>query len=90
MPMIYRWRFRSKIYRWYKKLAQVDPQLLKDDMTAHLDEYLSRINHIESQVSQTSVPLPFSNELYHLRLHIEMLRNKMVEAAKETKIIDDF
>jgi TRAP transporter TAXI family solute receptor len=89
MPLIYRWRFRSKIYRWYKKLAEVDPQLLKDDMTSHRDEYLSRLNHIETQVSQTSVPLPFSNELYHLRLHIEMLRNKLVQAEKETKIADD-
>jgi TRAP transporter TAXI family solute receptor len=89
MPMIYRWRFRSKIYRWYKKLAEVDPQLLKDDMTSHIDEYLTRLNNIEAQVSQTSVPLPFSNELYHLRLHIEMLRNKLVQAAKETKIADD-
>jgi TRAP transporter TAXI family solute receptor len=89
MPLIYRWRFRSKIYRWYKKLAEVDPQLLKDDMTSHIDEYLTRLNNIEAQVSQTSVPLPFSNELYHLRLHIEMLRNKLVQAAKETKIADD-
>ena len=90
MPMVYRWRFRSKIYRWYKKLTEVDPGLHKDDMAAHLDDYLTRLNHIEAQVCQTSVPLSFSNELYHLRLHIEMLRNKLVQAAKESGIADDF
>jgi TRAP transporter TAXI family solute receptor len=90
LPMVYRWRFRSKIYRWYKKLTEVDPELQKDDMAAHLDEYLTRLNHIEAQVCQTSVPLSFSNELYHLRLHIEMLRNKLVQATKETGIADDF
>jgi TRAP transporter TAXI family solute receptor len=84
MPMVLRWRFRSKIYRWYKKLAEVDPELQRDDLAPHLDEYLTRLNHIEAQVCQTSVPLSFSNELYHLRLHIEMLRNKLVHAASDT------
>jgi len=89
MPMVYRWRFRSKIYRWYKKLAAVDPELQKDDLAAHLEEYLTRLNHIEDQVCQTSVPLAFSNELFHLRLHIEMLRNKLVHAASNTGSSND-
>jgi hypothetical protein len=40
----------SKIYRWYKKLAEVDPELQKDDLAAHLDEYLNRLNHSEAKV----------------------------------------
>lgn len=82
IPMVYRWRFRSKIYRWYKKLAEVDPQRQKDDTAGHREEYLARLNRIETQVSQTSVPLAFSNELYHLRLHIEMLREKLIKPAQ--------
>jgi hypothetical protein len=77
-------------FKWYKKLAEVDPELLQDDMAAHLDEYITRLNRIEVQLSQTSVPLSFSNELYHLRLHIEMLRNKLVQAASDSGSSDDF
>ena len=84
MPLIYRWRFRSKIYRWYKKLAEVDPELRADDTAAHLDEHLARLDRIEEQVCQTSVPLSFTNELYHLRLHIEMLRTKLNQASDKT------
>jgi len=80
----------SKIYRWYKKLAEVDPELQKDDLAAHLEEYLTRLNQIEEQVCQKSVPLSFSNELYHLRLHIEVLRNKLVYAASNTGNSNDF
>ena len=40
----------SKIYRWYKKLAAVDSELQKDDLAAHLDEYLNRLNHSEAKV----------------------------------------
>jgi len=89
MPIVFRWRFRSKIYRWYKKLAEVDPELKRDDLALQLDEYLNRLNNIEAQVCQTSVPLAFSNELYHLRLHIEMLRNKLVHAASNTGSSND-
>jgi hypothetical protein len=59
-------------------------------MAAHLDEYLTRLKRIETQVCQTSVPLSFSNELYHLRRHIEMLRNKLVQAASDSGSTDDF
>ena len=84
MPMVYRWRFRSRIYRWYKKLAEVDSELQTDDPTANLAENISRLNRIEVQVSQTSVPLSFANELYHLRLHIEMLREKFIKVGRRS------
>jgi hypothetical protein len=71
-------------FKWYKKLAEVDPELLQDDMAAHLDEYITQLNRREVQVSQTSVPLSFANELYHLRLHIEMLREKMIKASRRS------
>jgi len=48
----------------------------------NLDENINRINRSEAQVSQTSVPLSFSNELYHLRLHIEMLREKLIKSRQ--------
>lgn len=89
MPLVYRWRFRSKIYRWYKKLSEVDPEMQKEDLAAHLDEYHERLNRIEAQVCQTSVPLSFYDELYHLRLHIEMLRNKLTKTASNTGCSDD-
>jgi TRAP transporter TAXI family solute receptor len=82
MPMVYRWRFRSKIYRWYRRLAEVDPELSDEGPAANLDENINRLNRIEAQVSQTSVPLSFSNELYHLRLHIEMLREKLIKSGQ--------
>jgi len=45
----------------FKKLAEVDPELQKDGLAAHPDEYIIRLNRIEAQVSQTSVPLSFTN-----------------------------
>ena len=77
LPLIYRWRMRSKIYRWYSKLRKFDPERHKATEPERLQEYLVGLNRIEEKVSNLSVPLSFSEELYHLRMHIDMLRNKL-------------
>jgi hypothetical protein len=77
MPLIYRWRIRSKIYRWYSKLRAFDPERHKEEATERLQEYLVKLEGIEEKVSNISVPLSYSEELYQLRMHIDLLRSKL-------------
>ncbi len=77
MPIVYRWRMRSKIYRWYSKLRAFDPERHKAEGTERLQAYLVELERIEEKVSNISVPLSFSEELFHLRMHIDMLRSKL-------------
>lgn len=81
MPSLYRWRVRSKIYRWYRELEELDPEIQREKMLARMEEYIERLNQIENQVSQISVPLAYREELYDLRLHIDLLRKKLREAS---------
>jgi len=82
IPQVYRWRMRSRIYRWYARLESVDPEADRKLAAARLKEYMEELDRIEEQVSKVSVPLAFSEELYDLRLHIEMLRNKLNTMAR--------
>ena len=82
MPLIYRWRMRSKIYRWYSKLRAFDPEQYKGEAKESLMTHLSQLDEIEEKVSKISVPLAFSEELYHLRMHIDMLRRKYAKMVK--------
>ena len=74
----YKWRTRSKIYKWYKNLKKMEdedmskPEKVQDIMTA--------LEHIEQEVKKTQVPLSYTDELYNLRLHIQMIR----ETIKKT------
>ena len=54
-----------------------DPERHKDEAAESLQEYLVGLEGIEEKVSDVSVPLSFSEELYHLRMHIDMLRGKL-------------
>jgi TRAP transporter TAXI family solute receptor len=77
LPPVYRWRMRSKIYRWYARLEALDVQITIDKASADIGELLQRLDELEKSVTHVSVPLAFREELYDMRLHIEMLRNKL-------------
>ena len=81
MPPIYRWRMRSRIYRWYARLASLDPEHHKGEPVARIEKYLSELDKLEEKVTSISVPLSFSDELYQLRLHIDLLRKKLQAAS---------
>jgi hypothetical protein len=83
MPSLYRWRVRSRIYRWYRQLEELDPLIQHDEILASLEENIERLNHIEKQVSQVSIPLGYREELYDLRMHIDLLRKKLMNASSE-------
>ena len=83
VPILYRWRMRSKIYRWYSKLPAFDPERHKGEEIERLREYQSELERIEEKVSNISVPLAFSEELYHLRMHIELLQTKLEKTIQK-------
>ncbi len=82
-PPIYRWRIRSKIYRWYEDLRWSD-EILHDDpsaeeVTAHLEGLL----RLEREVARVSVPLSYMDEYYSLRVHIRLIRVKLERLSRQ-------
>jgi len=81
MPPIYRWRMRSRIYRWYKEVLAIDHQLFKPE--ADLEQARSALARIEYEVSHIEIPLSYAEELYDLRLHISLIQQKLERRAVE-------
>ncbi|MET0046582.1 MAG: TAXI family TRAP transporter solute-binding subunit [Sedimenticola sp.] len=75
MPPIYRWRIRSRIYRWYREVLAIDRR--SDLPGADIDVAMEELDAIEEDVSKVSVPLSYAEELYDLRLHIGLVREKL-------------
>jgi TRAP transporter TAXI family solute receptor len=79
-PPLYNWRIRSKIYRWYAAVREIDSTF--DETVAGDPESLkNRLNQLEHEVASVSVPLSYAGELYHLRLHIGFLQEKLEKLA---------
>jgi len=77
---------RARIYRWYTKLRVLDPEKHKEETADRLQEYLVKLDRIEENVSNIAVPLSFSEELYHLRMHIDMMRSKLIQIIEIDKM----
>ena len=83
MPPLYRYRIRSKIFRCYGELEALDPELHFEEIQGNVEEYLSRLDHLEEKVSKISVPLGFRESVYNLRVHIDMIRSRLIAAFGE-------
>jgi uncharacterized protein len=80
LPPIYTWRIRSRIYRWYGQLRDVEKQTQapKAERSTRLDQDMfERLDEIEDKVNNLNVPLSHADEVYHLRSHIAMVRTKL-------------
>ncbi|MDX1555890.1 MAG: hypothetical protein R3212_07690, partial [Xanthomonadales bacterium] len=80
VPLMYRWWIRRSIYRWYRDVKAVDLGLNSDASTKRLLEYEQQVDQIEQEVNKISTPLAYSDQLYNLRLHIELVRRKLEQA----------
>jgi hypothetical protein len=77
MPPVYRWRIRSKVYRWYRELEVVDSASRVAESTDRLADLAAELDRIEDELEDVSVPLSYRDELYDLRLHINLVRQQL-------------
>jgi hypothetical protein len=76
-PPLYNWRIRSKIYRWYSDVREIDSIIQKNTINGDAAAVRDRLKELEHQVASISVPLSYAAELYHLRLHIGFLHDRL-------------
>ena len=76
IPPLYTFRVRSRIFRWYGQLRDIEVRIAHEDNNALLDE----LNQLESRAEKITVPLSYTNELYALRSNINLVRKKLLSA----------
>jgi TRAP transporter TAXI family solute receptor len=81
MPPTYRWRVRSRIYRWYKQLDAVALAAIDGTDEAESRELLTKLDDLENEVTKMSIPLSYHEEWYNLRLHINHVREQLQRKA---------
>ncbi len=77
-PPLYGWRVRSRIFRRYGELKFLESELELDATRHTRDEWLARLDDIEDEVNHLPTPLAFSDMIYTLRGHIELVRSAIL------------
>jgi hypothetical protein len=75
LPPLYTFRIRSRVFRWYRQLREVEEAIGRRPN----GELLKELEAIEKRVAQVTVPLSYADELYSLRTHIHMVAERLIE-----------
>ena len=75
LPPLYEFRVRSRIFRWYRNLRQIESELQEKE--ANRDELLAALDRLERRAFAVTVPLSYADELYALRQHIDLVRARL-------------
>jgi TRAP transporter TAXI family solute receptor len=82
-PPLYQWRVRSRVYRWYAAVRDIDLAISSEQ--PDVASLRNRLHALESDVASVSVPLAYTGEQYHLRLHIHLLQEELDRREKASK-----
>ena len=74
IPPLYTFRVRSRIFRWYGQLRDIEMRIASEDNNTLLKE----LNQLENSAEKVTVPLSYTNELYALRSNIHLVRKKLL------------
>jgi len=81
VPPLYRFRVRSKIFRWYRNLRLIEHELESRERPP--EELLASLDKLEARVAGVRVPLAYADELYALRSHIDLVRARLRSPSQE-------
>jgi hypothetical protein len=77
IPAMYVWMVRRRLVYWYRHLKDLERKLDSRDAKADLATHHAELERIDGAVRRIRVPGYFSNELYDLRLHIALVRDRL-------------
>jgi hypothetical protein len=79
LPPLVSLRLRSRVFRWYAHLRGVVGAL--ESPEADVPALQERLERIDRQVEHIGLPLSYTNELYQLRAHINLVRKRLATLA---------
>lgn len=76
VPPLYEFRVRSRIFRWYGQLRDIELRSENDDSQT----LLRALDELESRAEKVTVPLSYTDELYALKSNIQLVRRKLMRS----------
>ncbi|MET0537589.1 MAG: TAXI family TRAP transporter solute-binding subunit [Xanthobacteraceae bacterium] len=81
LPVFYQWVMRRRLTYWYAKLKALEASFDANVNAKSLPDTNVEIERIEDAVSHIRFPLTFTDQLYNLRSHIDIVRRKIASRA---------
>ena len=82
-PPAYSWQVRRRIYRWYKDLRRIERHSDRATDAEARRALLGELEELHRRVGEVKVPLSYAEDLYHLRLHIMFVRQRLEDPRRK-------
>lgn len=79
VPALFRWRVRSRLYRYYGVLIAIERRAMRHATEAQRKSLLDELDGIEASLNNVRVPLAYADAFYVLREHVSFVRSHLVE-----------
>jgi TRAP-type uncharacterized transport system substrate-binding protein len=77
LPMLYTWMIRQRLLRWYDRLKELEFTLDHNPSAEQVAEVDAGLKRIDRAVQRLKLPRHYSDQLYNLRSHIELVAQKL-------------
>jgi hypothetical protein len=77
IPALYVWNVRRRVVYWYRELKALERSLDSGGARYDADALQAELERIDAHVRRIRVPLYFSDQLYDLRGHIDLVRQRL-------------
>lgn len=79
VPPLYTLRIRSRVFRWYAQLRDIERRgSVAEAEPANRHALLAELDNLERCTDDIVVPLAYTDQLYALRSHIQLVRKKLM------------
>lgn len=85
LPALIQWRYKSRLFKWYGELKHLESEAIANPGAAHLEDCFNRLEQIEDGVNHTRVGTHYSDYLYNLRLHVDLVRTRLRKLAEQRR-----
>jgi hypothetical protein len=86
LPSVYSWSVRRRLLYWYRQLKALEKSLDHPAQMGDISAYQAEIERIDAGVRRIRYPLNFSDQFYHLRVHIDLVRQRLVPKTSALRI----
>ena len=76
-PTAYNWHIRNKLSKRYDSLVEIEEQLANNHSNKSAAEFDAMLADVEKKLNDEKIPSSFTNEVFILREHIELVQRKI-------------
>ncbi len=84
-PPTYTWRVRRKVNKLYKRLYRLELDFVRTREEEGLAKLRDRLDQLDRKAAQVHVPASYLESHYNLRRHIELVREKIIQAQRSAQ-----